>query len=67
LAPLSICERFISHSLKLISAVENEVKILEQQYKGLNKAEKIDAINTAFKELDKNLKAIEKDTAHGNA
>ncbi len=67
LSPLSICERFISHSLKLISAVENEVKILEQQYKGLNKAEKIDAINTAFKELDQNLKAIERDTVHGNA
>ncbi|MBT8534818.1 hypothetical protein G6725_02195 [Polynucleobacter paneuropaeus] len=66
-APFSICERFISHSLKLISAVENEVKILEQQYKGLNKAEKIDAINNAFKELDQNLKAIERDAAHGNA
>ena len=30
-------------------------------------AEKIDAINTAFKELDQNLKAIERYTVHGNA
>jgi hypothetical protein len=67
LAPLSICERLISYSLKLISAVENEAKILEQQFKGLNKTEKIDAINISFKELNQNLKAIEKDAGHGNA
>ena len=67
LAPLSICERFISLSLKLISAVENEANILDQQFKGLNKTEKIDAINTSFKDLNQNLKAIEKDASHGNA
>jgi hypothetical protein len=67
LAPLSICDRFISYSLKLILAVENEVKILDQQLKGLNKVEKIDAINLAFKDLSENLSAIQKDTSHGNA
>jgi hypothetical protein len=67
LAPLIICDRFISYSLKLILAVENEASVLEQQLKGLNKAEKIDAIKIAFKELSDNLSAIEKDTNHGNA
>jgi hypothetical protein len=67
LAPLTICDRFISYSLKLILAVENEVKILDQQLKGLNKVEKIDAINLAFKELSENLSAIQKDTSNGNA
>jgi hypothetical protein len=67
LAPLSISDRFISHSLKLINAVENEVKILDQQLKGLNKEEKINAIKLAFKELSENLSAIQKDTSHGNA
>jgi hypothetical protein len=67
LAPLSICDRFISYSLRLILAVENEAKVLEQQLKGLNKAEKIDAIQLAFKELSQSLDAIEKETSHGNA
>lgn len=66
-APLSICDRFISYSLRLILAVENEAKVLEQQLKGLNKAEKIDAIQLAFKELSQSLDAIEKETSHGNA
>jgi hypothetical protein len=66
-APLSICEVFISNSLKLIYAVENEAQILEQQFKGLNKTEKIDTINLSFKKLNQNLKAIEKDAGNGNA
>jgi hypothetical protein len=67
LTPLSICDRFISYSLSLIDAVESEAKVLEQQLKGLNKADKINAIKIAFKELSDNLCAIEKDTSHGNA
>ena len=67
LSPLSICERFISNSLKLISKVENEARVLEQHHKGLNKVEKVDAIKLAFKELSENLGSIEKDTSHGNA
>lgn len=67
LTPLSICDRFISYSLRLILAVENEAKVLEQQHKGLNKAEKIDAIKLAFKGISQNLDAIEKDTSHGNS
>lgn len=67
LNPLSVCDRFITYSLRLILAVENEAKVLEQHLKGLNKTEKIDAIKLAFKELSENLGAIEKDTSHGNA
>ena len=67
LTPLSICNLFIFHATKLVSAVENEVKLLEERYKGLNKLEKIDAINSLFSGLLDNLSAIEKDAQNGTS
>jgi hypothetical protein len=67
LTPLSICNLFIFHATKLVSTVENEVKLLEEQYEGLNKLEKIDAINNLFSALLGNLSTIEKDSQNGTS
>ncbi len=67
LTPLSISSRFIFHATKLVTAVENEVKLLGERYKGLNKQEKIDAINSLFSEILENLSTIEKDAQDGTS
>lgn len=67
LTPLSISNRFIFHATKLVTAVENEVKLLGERYKGINKQEKIDAINSLFSEILENLSTIEKDAQDGTS
>ena len=64
LGPLSTTEQFIQCSLKIIAAIENKAKMLETQYKGLNKSEKINAINSAFNDLLGNIGTMEKATNH---
>lgn len=64
LGPLSTSEQFIQCSLKIIAAIENRAKMHETQYKGLNKSEKINSINSAFNDLLGNIGTMKKATNH---